>query len=151
VALRQPLDNGVARRLFGSSPEAGLALLKSVWGQAVGPEVAQRTEVLALEGRTLRVRVPDSHWRKVLHRMQREILTRMRRLAGDMAPARLGFQEGAVSASLPAAPVAAPTAPRASLPDSVAAEAAAIDDVEIRERFEQSAARYLAMIKPGGR
>jgi hypothetical protein len=150
VALRQSVERGLARRLFGASPQGSLALLRGVWVEAVGPEVAQRTEVLALEGRTLRVRVPDARWRKVLHRMQRDILSRMWSLAGDMAPGRLGFQEGPVSQ--PRAP-AAPADPQpviapAPLPESVAAEAAAIADDEIRARFEECAARYLGRQHP---
>ena len=145
MALRQPVDRGLARRLFGASPRGSLALLRGAWAEAVGAEVAQRTEVLALEGRTLRVRVADGRWRKVLHRMQGTILTRMRNLAGDLAPARLGFQEGTLSEaptlSLPPEP--ALPAPPEPLPDSLARHTAAIADDELRARFEETAARYL--------
>ena len=151
MALRQPVEPGLARRIFGANPRGSVALLRSVWVEAVGPELAQRTEVLALEGRWLRVRVPDARWHKVLHRMQRDILSRMRELAGDMAPARLGFQEGALSA--PAAPPAAPPRPAVAapvpLPEGVAAQAAAIADDELRARFERSAALYLGRFRKG--
>jgi hypothetical protein len=144
VALRGPVERGLARRIFGATPQGSLALLRSVWAQAVGAEVAQRTEVLALEGRALRVRVPDARWRKVLHRMQRDILVRMQEQVGDMAPTRLGFQEGPVSAPAaspaPASRVVTPVA----LPEGLAAMAAAIPDAEIRSRFEASAALYLS-------
>ena len=49
-----------------------------------------------MEGGTLRVRVPDASWRKVLHRMQPQILGRLRELAGDLAPRRMGFVEGGI-------------------------------------------------------
>lgn len=144
VALRQPVERGLARRIFGATPQGSLALLRSVWAQAVGPEVAQRTEVLALEGRALRVRVPDARWRKVLHRMQRDILMRMHEQVGDMAPTRLGFQEGPVSAlaarPVPESRVVTPV----PLPAGLAAVAASIPDAEIRGRFEASAALYLS-------
>jgi hypothetical protein len=81
-------------RVFGRGTPAALALLKAAWPSAVGPELARRTEVLALEGSAMRVRIPDARWRKVLHRMQPEILERLRGVAGDLAPRRLGFSEG---------------------------------------------------------
>src|SRR5260370_26030 len=64
----------LAARLFGASPARTLALLEAAWPLAVGPELARRTEVLGIEGGTLRVRVPDAGWRKVLHRMQPQIM-----------------------------------------------------------------------------
>jgi hypothetical protein len=142
-------------RVFGRGTPAALALLKAAWPSAVGPELARRTEVLALEGTAMRVRIPDARWRKVLHRMQPEILERLRVVAGDLAPRRLGFNEGplgwpepgpepfdgARSSELPPPPT--PT----TLPDGVAAAARCIDDAEIRSCFERSAARYLAAFR----
>ena len=84
----------LAARLFGASPARTLALLEAAWPLAVGPELAWRTEVLGIEGGTLRVRVPDARWRKVLHRMQPQILGHLREIAGDLAPKRMGFVEG---------------------------------------------------------
>src|SRR5712691_6320552 len=97
---------GLASRIFGSEPARRLALIKSAWPFAVGPELARRTEVLALEGRTLRVRVPDAGWRKALHRMQPQIVARLRSVAGDLGPSRLGFSEGQVAAPVEAKPAA---------------------------------------------
>jgi hypothetical protein len=87
----------LAARLFGASPARTLALLEAAWPLAVGPELARRTEVLGIEGGTLRVRVPDAGWRKVLHRMQPQILAHLREIAGDLAPKRMGFVDGGVS------------------------------------------------------
>src|SRR4029077_6089090 len=86
----------LAARLFGASPARTLALLEAAWPLAVGPELAWRTEVLGIEGGTLRVRVPDARWRKVLHRMQPQILGHLREIAGDLAPKRMGFVEGGI-------------------------------------------------------
>src|SRR6266513_1118397 len=84
-------------RLFGTSPARTLALLQAAWPMAVGPELARRTEVVGVENRTLRVRVPDAGWRKVLHRSQPQILARRRDIAGEaLAPRRMGFLEGAI-------------------------------------------------------
>jgi hypothetical protein len=86
----------LAARLFGASPARTLALLQAAWPLAVGPELARRTEVLGSENGTLRVRVPDASWRKVLHRIQPQILGKLRELAGDLAPRRMGFVEGGI-------------------------------------------------------
>src|SRR5258708_3152119 len=87
----------LAARLFGASPARTLALLEAAWPLAVGLELARRTEVLGIEGGTLRVRVPDAGWRKGLHRMQPQILGHLREIAGDLAPRRMGFVEGGMT------------------------------------------------------
>jgi hypothetical protein len=136
---------GLAARLFGRDGARAVAVLRAAWPRAVGPDLARRTEILALEGVTLRVRVPDARWRGVLHRMQPEILARLGELAGSLAPRRLGFVEGGIAA-LPARPAdeGVPADAAAVCPPAVASEAAAIADPELRERFLDSAARYLA-------
>jgi hypothetical protein len=114
----------------------------------VGADLARRTEVVALEAGTLRIRVPDARWRNVLHRMRVQILAQLRAVALDLAPARLGFLEASVPMpELPALP--APTVPAAPLPlpplpPAVVEAAAAIPDADLRARFLESAARYLS-------
>jgi hypothetical protein len=100
--LERISGRSLAARLFGASPARTLALLEAAWPLAVGPELARRTEVLGIEGTTLRVRVPDAGWRKVLHRMQPQILGHLREIAGDLAPKRMGFVEGGILDSPPA-------------------------------------------------
>jgi hypothetical protein len=90
--------------------------------------------------------VPDAGWRKALFRGHRDIIVRLRRLAGGLAPAKLGFVEGPV-AEAPVTPPARP-APPAYLPASVADAAQAIADEDIRERFLEAAARYLGRSHP---
>lgn len=153
MAFDRVLGIGMASRLFGTGGTPALALLRAAWPHAVGQEVARRSELLSMEGGTLRVRVPDAGWRRVLHRMQPEIVGRLRRLAGDLAPARLGFSEGALGVDsepdtgqpqrMAASPAPEPDVP-ATVPASVAAGAEVIDDPEIRARFLSAAARYLS-------
>ena len=153
MALQHPVTVSLARRLFGAVPARTLALVRAAWPHAVGPDLAQRTEVVTLEGSTLRIRVPDARWRKELHRMQPEILARLRQTTGDLAPRRLGFVEG------PVAPAASADAQRTAAaaravepPPSPAAsvtEAAAALDPELRARFLEVAARYLDRAKGG--
>jgi hypothetical protein len=141
---------GLAARLFGSAPERTLALLRAAWPRVVGPELARRTEVIALEGDSLRIRVPDAGWRKGLLRMRREILTRLRDLAGDLAPRRLGFTEGFPAGTAPSLPPILPPAPEVPAPPpspALSAEAARIRDPELRARFLEIAGRYLARTK----
>ena len=138
----------LAARLFGASPARTLALIEAAWPLAVGPELARRTEVLGIEGGTLRIRVPDAGWRKVLHRMQPQILGHLREIAGELAPKRMGFVDGGVNA-----PEVTTGAPRIPDPPATGASpeinalAATIDDTEIRNRFVETMARYLERSK----
>jgi hypothetical protein len=142
MAFRPAGSADLAAQLFGGHPERALALVRAAWPGAVGPELARRTEVVGLEGGTVRVRVPDARWRQVLHRMQPQILQALRRTAGTVAPRRMGFLEGGLVAPeatpAPDGPVAA------AVPEGVTAGAQAIGDPEIRAMFERTAARYLA-------
>jgi hypothetical protein len=140
VTLQRPCAPTLAGRLFASQR---LPLLRAAWSAAVGPELARRTQVLAIEGHALRVRVPDAGWRKVLHRMQPELLARLRALAGELAPRALGFSEGAPTLAA-AAPVPRLAPVPGPLPAELAAAAGQIADLELRQRFIESAARYLA-------
>jgi Dna[CI] antecedent, DciA len=155
----------LAARLFGTSPARTLALLEAAWPLAVGPELARRTEVLGMEGGTLRVRVPDAGWRKVLHRMQPQILGRLREMAGDLAPRRMGFVEGGMAPD-PSQPqsTAAPRSGGAvrggvqggsslrsesvvSSPPEIKDVGGSIADPEIRQRFLETMTRYLKRSK----
>src|SRR5687767_12809253 len=145
---RKPVAAGIggadlASQLFGRQPEHRLALLRAAWAAAVGPEVSRRTEVLAIEGRTLRVRVPDARWHKVLHRMRRDLLSRLHSMVGALAPTAIGFQAGQVVAP-PELPAPAPAVRVArEAPPLIVEAAQQIADVELRERFTAAAARYL--------
>ncbi|HJS57178.1 MAG TPA: DciA family protein [Vicinamibacteria bacterium] len=130
----------LAASVFGGEA-ARLALLRALWPLAVGPDVARRSEVIALDNEALRVRVPDARWRRALFRMQRDILVRLRRSAGRLAPARLGFVEGHVAeAPKPQALAAAPAAVASA---ALLTSAGVIEDPDIRARFVDTAARYL--------
>lgn len=134
----------VARQLFGGSPERALALLRAAWPLAVGPELARRTEVVALEGSTLRLRVSDGSWRKTLLKVRGPLLARLRTMAGDLAPSQLSFcDEPLRDRPVPGAAAATP----APLPEASAALLAAADhigDGETRDLFLATARRYLA-------
>ncbi|HEY7510251.1 MAG TPA: DUF721 domain-containing protein [Vicinamibacteria bacterium] len=137
-------EGDLAARLFGRDRAHVTELLRAAWAPAVGADLARRTEVVGVEGETLRVRVPDARWRTVLHRMQPQILARLRDVAGTLAPRRLGFVEGTL-ATPPSPRLHAPHPPAdADCPPAVADEAARIADAELRERFLAAAGRYLS-------
>ena len=145
MAFRKAISSDTAGELFG--PERALPLLRAAWPLAVGPRLAERTDVLSLEGRTLIVRVPDARWRKILHRLRREILQRLAETAGPWAPRALGFAEAASPLAPPveaAAPPESAGSPVAIAPPEVAKSALAIADVEVRSLFLAAAGRYLA-------
>jgi hypothetical protein len=146
MPLSRAGGSDVAARLFGGSPERVAALLRAAWPLAVGGELGRRTEVLGVEKGTLRVRVPDARWRLVLHRMQPDILRRLREIAGSLAPWRIGFVEGGIAETAPTAPPPAEPAP--APPAALAGPAAAIGDDEIRRRFLATAGRYLERSRP---
>jgi hypothetical protein len=148
MALDRTRDPDFAARIFGSRPEHTLALLRAAWPAAVGPDIARRTEVVALDRGILRIKVPDAGWQRSLLRMRSDILARLRGVAGGAAPRGLAFVSGPV-AHAPQVAAAAPPAPVPPAPPAVAEAAAAIDDPEIRARFVAAAARYLARFAPG--
>jgi predicted nucleic acid-binding Zn ribbon protein len=142
MALKPAASQELARRIFAPGSPAAAALVRAAWPKAVGADLGDRTEVVGLEGGTLRVRVPDARWRTVLHRMRRDILARLRDAAGPGAPVRLGFVEGPV---VPRHPKRARLLVQARpVPSAVTAAAAAIEDAALRERFLETAARYLS-------
>ncbi len=143
MAFDPAQPSGSVARQFVGDPARLLALVQAVWPVAVGESVARRTRVEGLAGQTLRVRVPDAAWRRTLHRMQPQVLARLRDLLGAAAPRRLGFSEGGLPALEPTPPPP-PAEPVPLLPAQVEAAAARIADAEIRALFEGSAAGALA-------
>ncbi len=141
MALRPAASRELASRLFAPGSAAAAALVAAAWPRAVGSTLGGRTEVVGLEAGTLRVRVPDARWRTVLHRMRHDILARLRETAGPAAPQRLGFVEGPVTLR----DVPSGTVPRSArpVPASLVAASDSIPDPALRERFLETAARYL--------
>ena len=149
--MKSTRNPDLAARLFGSRPEHALALLRAVWPVAVGPELARRTEVVALDRGIVRVKVPDLRWQRSLLRMRGDILSRLRSVAGDAAPRGLGFVTGPVAeprdAALPPPPLPAPGS--AAPPPALVEAARAIPDPDVRARFLASAARYFERFGTG--
>jgi hypothetical protein len=148
--MRSARDPKTAQRLFGASRSSGYMLVRSLWPLVVGPGIASRTEVVALQERTLRVRVTDTRWMRVLHRMQRVIIVRLAQHLGAAAPNQIGFVEGALSSPPEKTrDKTVGTTPDAAPPESVLKAAAAIDDPELRRQFTEAAARYFQRRRQG--
>ncbi len=146
--MRRTTPSDLAADLFGATRARRLTLLKAAWPAAVGTDLARRSEVVALDGDLLRVRVPDATWRRSLWRMRSDLLARLRQVAGPAAPHALGFSEGPMAASerseaKPAAPSGA-----VPLPPALAAAADQIPDPDTRERFRKAAGLYLGRFAP---
>jgi hypothetical protein len=146
--MDRPRDPDLASRLFGDRPEHTLALLRAAWPAAVGPEVARRTEVVALDRGILRIKVPDARWQRTLLRLRWDILSRLRSVAGGTAPRGLGFVAGQVPEPPEPAPPPAPT-PIPPPPPGLVEAARAIPDPDVRDRFLAAAARYLGRFRDG--
>jgi len=138
--------------LFGSRPEARLALIRAVWPQVVGEKVADHAEVASLTEDLLRVRVADPRWRKVLPRMRKDILHHLRQVVGSLAPLHIGLIEGPLTFGASAIPRrrAAPAragggqgVPSSHVTDALVQASRAIDDLDLRSEFLTAAARYL--------
>ena len=140
--MERPRDPDLAARLFGARPEHTLALLRAAWPAAVGPELARRTEVVALDRGILRVKVPDLRWQRSLLRLRGDILSRLRSVAGAAAPRGLGFVAGEL-AEIPEAAPPPPPAPAPPPPAALVEAARAISDPDVQARFLAAASRYL--------
>ena len=150
----RPGDLSGVASLFGSPPEARLALIRAVWPRVVGEQVARRTEVASLTADFLRLRVTDPRWRKVLPRMRKDILAHLRQAIGTLAPHEIGLLEGDARRAAEEAGDSLRHAARrreaaaqpAAIPPSRALVDAshAIADADMRAEFLATAARYLA-------
>jgi hypothetical protein len=146
--MKRPSPADLAAELFRATPGRRLALLKAAWPAAVGPELARRSEVVALDGDLARIRVPDAIWRRSLWRMRKDLVGRLRRITGSAGPWALTFVEGPVAAPAdPPTPQTRAVRP-APLPPGVADAADLIPDDATRERFREAAGRYLARFPP---
>lgn len=146
--MKRSAPSDLAAELLRAAPGRRLTLLKAAWPAAVGPEIARRSEVVALEGDLVRIRVADAIWRRSVWRMRADLLARFRRIAGSAAPHALSFVEGPVAAR---AEPPAPEAPRvepATLPPAVAEAVDLIPDEATRARFREAVGRYLARFGP---
>lgn len=121
------------------------AIDQESWRQAVGTRIADRTEVGALRGNELLVRVASAAWAQELSLLAPEILARLSGLGLEVT--RLRFLVKASLAKTPA-PVRdkAPRAPARPLPEALRGRLERIEDAELRAAITEAAS--LALSRP---
>ncbi len=77
---------------LGLGASARILRIAERWAGAVGPEVALRSQPLALRGDELEVGVESSVWCQQLQLQAPELLARLRAALGDDAPSKLRFR-----------------------------------------------------------
>ena len=138
----EPLGSEVRRELERFGPQGAISELVAAWPSAVGPEIARNAwpARIARDG-TVHVHTTDSVWAFELTHRAREIGERL-------GVAQLRFAAGPLPEADPAPTAAATSAPVAEPSpgerEQAAAIAAAVDDVELRERIERAVALSLA-------
>jgi predicted nucleic acid-binding Zn ribbon protein len=88
-AARALQKNKFSKRLLGDE-----AVVRALWGAAVGKVIHAHTSRVRLVRATLVVEVEDSIWQRQLRGLSEQILTRVRKLAGPEAVTDLEFRVG---------------------------------------------------------
>jgi hypothetical protein len=151
----QSSDLRAVTSLFSSTPEARLALIRAIWPQVVGEQVARQAEVASLTAGLLRLRVVDAQWRRVLPRMRQDMLAHLRQAVGRLAPQQIGLIEGRTRSETHQTSGGPPSAEAdrhdpeteppdtTSPPDALVEASRAIADAALRTEFLAAATRYL--------
>jgi hypothetical protein len=142
------IGEDVHRELRRHGPAAGMSELVGAWPEAVGAAVARHAwpARLARDG-TLHVNTSSSAWAFELGHLEHEIMPRLRRLVGDLAPPRLRFAPG----RLPEDPEdeaqgqrERPPEPSPEARSEAERLAASIEDEDLRKLVAKAAAASLA-------
>lgn len=137
----------VSELLVAALPPGGRERLLSVefmqlkWAQAVGAELACRSEPAAFDQGVLTVRVLDAAWGKVIVRLQNRIARQLNERLGAAVVKQIRFVRDAVRLQAPGpAPTASPREVESRL---IREAAAAVRDAELRQVLIRTAERYL--------
>jgi len=135
----------------GSRDVVPLAAITSAWPAAVGETVARQAWPLRI-GRdgTLHVATASATWAFELDRLSPEIHEQLSALLGQAAPPKLRFAVGPVPEPGAAVETASRSSPGTLAPTpEVVAEAAAIDDPELRQLVVRAARASLSRARSG--
>lgn len=120
-------------------------LIARRWRDAVGTELARRSEPEALKDGVLTVRVTDAVWGKSIYKLQHEIVPAVNAVLGGRLVRRINFtKKSRLQRPAPTETPEASLRDNAEPPPSVVRAAANIEDDELRSMVLASAARYLA-------
>ncbi|HSF17271.1 MAG TPA: DUF721 domain-containing protein [Vicinamibacteria bacterium] len=128
----------------------GIGLVQRRWRNAVGVELARRSEPDSLNDGVLTVRVTDPAWGRMLMKLGQRIVPRLNHALGVRLVRRINFKTVSRLEQAPMASLPSDSGPRSSgavLPESVAKVVDSIQDSEIREIVGRTAARYFAARK----
>ena len=114
-------------------------LVLSLWKQAVGEPLAQRTKPFRLFKSTLIVSVPSLMWKRELHHLQAEILKSLHQAMGQRIVFALEFR---VDPQFDVAITPAQPQRVSALKESVALPLESIQDTELRQSFAAAASSY---------
>ena len=143
--LSQALPEDVRERIFS------IELVRTRWLEAVGEELALRSEPESLAERVLTVRVSDERWGRMIIRLSRDIIPVLNQLVGLPVVRQINFVKRQLPLpgkdmlrGLTSNPLPLQEPP---LAESVAQYIASIADKELRTIVTKSAARYLGSRK----
>ena len=117
------------------------ATLRLMWPYLVGPQLAANTELKAVRGTTLLVAAPDRAWLGTIRSFEHMILEAVNRLGSGRYDSMDVIEQPRIS---PAKEIQHPTAPSISTAPRMSFDASAIPDRDLRQRFSESAEKYLA-------
>lgn len=136
--LKQVLPAGARERVYS------VELVHRRWAEAVGHELARRSEPEALSEGVLTVRVTDVVWGKMIYKLQDRIIPALNRAMGSTLVRRINFTRKSRLVRAPTGPAAkARERESAALPETLIKAASGIDDPELRELVLRSASHYL--------
>jgi predicted nucleic acid-binding Zn ribbon protein len=93
-AAPRPAVLAVRAALDRTAPRTPLAAVQTVWGETVGPAIAEAAEPVAERDGELTIRCASAIWAQELSLMESELLQRLRERLGEAAPSSLKVLAG---------------------------------------------------------
>jgi hypothetical protein len=122
----------------GNNRELSEAAAIIAWKRVAGEGLARHAKPTMLRDTTLTVEVADEVWRKQLHRMSADLLSRLNKLLKREIIKAIDFRVNLALAK-PSTRGCEQTRRRPSLPIDIISSAEGIQDPELRERFIRAA------------
>ena len=90
----RPASLAVRKAIQRGAPQTGLALVQTVWAEAVGAAIAAEAEPVSERDGVLTVRCSSATWAEELDLMQGQLLASLRERLGDRSPSSLKLLAG---------------------------------------------------------
>jgi predicted nucleic acid-binding Zn ribbon protein len=144
-ALKQALPEELSQRIYS------IGLVQKRWEEAVGRELALRSEPDSLTDGVLTVRVTDLAWGKMIARLEKKIVPAINRACGSHLVRRINFTKRSHLMLTPAPKPAARARAAAKPPRAITTAAERIEDEELKALVTRTAAHYLRAQSERGR